>query len=280
MRPEAAVGGERLDRGDVEGGEADAPGVQRVEERGLVDHRAAADVHEDRALAHGAEHVGADEAARALGAGERRDDRVGSAAASTSSSMGTSRSTCSTGAPVRVVPQTVAPSAEKRSATTLPMPPTPTTSTVISPTWRIVRRPSEHSRAAWSRSSRRRSFTPASTPKSARSASVEAWTPALVVTTTRSSSSSVSCTARTCPPPPAAVVCTQRRRGFARTVRARAVRHPGCRTAHRPRLPSRRTRAAARMSAPSMGRLPSRRASAGAERATGRGRAPRGARAA
>ena len=61
---------------------------------------------------------------------------------------------------------------------------------------------------------------PASTPNTANSASGSACTPAEVVNRMRSSAARSRCAARTCCPPPAGIVCTQRRPGFAATVRA------------------------------------------------------------
>ena len=67
--PQPRLDGQRLDGGDVERGEADPASIERVEQRVLVDDGAAADVDEDRVVAHRAEHVGADEAGRVRRAG-------------------------------------------------------------------------------------------------------------------------------------------------------------------------------------------------------------------
>ena len=128
-----------------------------------------------------------------------------SATAASSSSIGTSRSTPSTGSPFRVVPHTWAPSALKRRAHSAPMPPSPPRARSVSSTWRISHR-STHRRSSGRRASRGRSFAPAMTPNTANSASGPPWTPALVVKTTRSSASRSSPAAFTWPPPPAAVV--------------------------------------------------------------------------
>ena len=80
----------------------------------------------------------------------------------------------------RLVPITVAPSPASRRATSAPMPPRPTTSTVISETWRISQRPLQVWSRCWA-SSRGRSLAPASTPKTANSASGPPCTPAEVV---------------------------------------------------------------------------------------------------
>ncbi|AGP61166.1 hypothetical protein M271_49020 [Streptomyces rapamycinicus NRRL 5491] len=123
---------------------------------------------------------------------------------------------------LRLVPMTVAPSAWSVPATARPIPPKPRTSTVWRLTCPIVQRP-VHSRSRCRRLRRGRSLAPASTPKTANSASGRPWTPAEVVKRTRSSSSGRSPAALTWLPPPAAMVCTQRRRGLARTARARAA---------------------------------------------------------
>ena len=73
---EQRCGNVRLVREDIETGALDCPVLQRIDERRLVDDRAARDIDQDAFLAERCQHLGVDEVARRRAAGARDDEKI------------------------------------------------------------------------------------------------------------------------------------------------------------------------------------------------------------
>src|SRR5690242_16961492 len=77
MASKRVVRGWRLHRWNVERGGADVPGVERGEQRVVIDGAGAAEVEEDGARLTGAERGRVEEAPRLVGRGQQVDDDSG-----------------------------------------------------------------------------------------------------------------------------------------------------------------------------------------------------------